>query len=149
MILRWLIASLHLLALAIGVAAVLARARALGRVRDAATLRPVLLADSWWGVAALLWLVTGLWRALGGLEKGTEYYLHHPLFHAKMGLFLVVLVLELRPMMTLARWRVALRRSTDMDLSRAPVFARISYVQLVLLGMMLLLATAIARGIGA
>jgi putative membrane protein len=39
-------------------------------------LNDVFTADSFWGIAALLWIVTGLWRAFGGLEKGSDYYLH-------------------------------------------------------------------------
>jgi putative membrane protein len=93
-------------------------------------------------------LTTGLWRAFGGLEKGAAYYLQHPLFHAKLGLFVLVLLLAIWPMITLIRWRLALRGSRDVDVSRAPSFARISFIQLGLLVVILLLATAIARGIG-
>jgi len=34
-------------------------------------------ADNWYGVAAILWVVTGLLRAYGGLEKGSAYYLEN------------------------------------------------------------------------
>ena len=148
MTLRWLIASIHLLAVVIGVTAVLARGRALRRLPDTAALRRVFLADNWWGVSGVLLLATGLWRAFGGLEKGSAYYLDHPLFHAKLGLFVLVLLLELWPMVTLIRWRMAQRGSRDVDLGRAPSFARVSYVQLVILVVILVLATAIARGMG-
>ena len=80
MMLRWLIASLHLLALAIGFAAIWMRADAFGRRLDADGLRRLFRADAFWGVAALLWLATGIWRAFGGLEKGTSYYLHDHFF---------------------------------------------------------------------
>ena len=149
MTLRWLVASIHLIALTIAVAAIFARGRALQRVREAADLRPVLLADNWWGVSGLLLLGTGLWRAFGGLEKGAAYYLGNPLFHAKLGLFVLVLLLELWPMVTLIRWRMAQRGSRDVDVCRAPSFARVSYVQLAILVVLLFLATAIARGMGA
>lgn len=144
---RWLLASLHLLALGIAFGSVFGRARALQAARFTADLRPVFLADNLWGLSGLLFLVTGLWRALGGVEKGTDYYLQQPLFHAKMGLFLLILLLELSPMVTLIRWRRAVRRSASPDLSRAPAFARISYLQLALLLPMVFLATAIARGL--
>jgi len=149
MTLRWLVASIHLIALTIAVAAIFARGRALQRVREAADLRPVLLADNWWGVSGLLLLGTGLWRAFGGLEKGAAYYLGNPLFHAKLGLFVLALLLELWPMVTLIRWRMAQRGSRDVDVCRAPSFARVSYVQLAILVVLLFLATAIARGMGA
>ena len=61
------------------------------------------------GVAAALWLVTGLLRAFGGLEKGSAFYLASRLFWLKMALFALVVALEVWPMLTLIRWRVALR----------------------------------------
>ncbi len=146
MTLRWLIASLHLVALAIGVGAVFARARSVRRVREAADLPSVFVADNLWGVAAILWLGTGVWRAFGGLEKGTAYYLSHPLFHAKLGLFIVVALLEIWPAMTLVKWRRARTAGMSVDLEKADALARISYLQLVLVVVMIFLATAIARG---
>ncbi len=100
MMLRWLVASLHLLALPLGLGAVWARQRALRAALDAEGLRRVFLADTLWGVAALLWIGTGLLRAFGGLEKGASYYLHDRVFYAKMGLLALILVLEIWPMST-------------------------------------------------
>src|SRR6185503_689121 len=99
--LRWIVATVHLLALPLGLGSVWMRARALSRPLDAAGLKRVFAADTLWGVAAVIWLSTGLLRAFGGLEKGTMYYLANPFFHAKIGLFVLILVLELWPMVTL------------------------------------------------
>lgn len=145
---RWLAAAVHLLALGIGLGGVWGRARALSGPLDAAGIRRVYAADAAWGVAAILWLATGLPRAFGGLEKGTSYYLHNPLFHAKLGLFVLIFLLELWPMITLVRWRVVAARKGTVDTSAAPAMARISYVQAGLVGVIVLLATAIARGLG-
>ena len=55
MTLRWLLAAAHLLALGIGLGAVWARARAVGsRGLDLGGIKRALIADAWWGVAALL-----------------------------------------------------------------------------------------------
>jgi putative membrane protein len=147
LIVRWFLASVHLLALAIGVGAVFVRARALQAARFSSDLRPAFFADNLWGISGLLAIGTGLWRAFGGLEKGTAYYLDQPLFLAKMGLVVLVLLLEIAPMTALLRWRLALRRSESPDLSRAPRLARASYAQLVLLFLIVFLATAVARGV--
>lgn len=144
--LRWLLATLHLLALAIGFGAVWARARALRQRLDETGLRAVFIADGLWGLAALLWLVTGLWRAFGGVEKGTQYYLSNPVFHLKLTLFVVIFLLELPPMVGLIRWRIARQRGTPVDTARAPRYAKISSIQGVLLVLMVCAATAIARG---
>lgn len=142
-------ATLHLLALAIGFGAVWARGRALSGVVDAAALKRALYADNFWGVAAVLWLATGLPRAFMGLEKGSAYYLHNLAFHGKMGLFLLIFALELWPMVTLIRWRIRLGRGEMPDVTPARAFARISYGQVALLVLMVLAAAAMARGIGA
>ena len=63
MTLRWLLAAAHLLALGIGLGAVWARARAVGsRELDLRGIKRALVADAWWGVAALHWVATGLMR---------------------------------------------------------------------------------------
>lgn len=148
MFVRWLFAWLHLLGLGIGLGAVWARARAFGRPLDTAGLRRVVQADAWWGVAALIWIATGLVRVIGGLEKGTDYYLGNHVFWAKMSLLLIVLLLEVGPAVTLARWRAHLARGTQPDTAPAARFARISYVQAGLVLLMVLAAAAMARGIG-
>jgi len=144
--LRWVFASLHLLALPLGLGAVWARSRALRRARGAADLPAVFVADNLWGLAALIWIVTGLVRAFGGLEKGATYYLHDRVFHAKMGLLVVILVLELQPMTTLIRWRIGLRRGAPITLTAAAALARISAIQAGLIVLMVFAATALARG---
>src|SRR5438477_1856650 len=56
------VAALHYLALAIGLSAVFSRGRALKGPLDDAGLRQLFAADTAWGLAALLWLATGLLR---------------------------------------------------------------------------------------
>jgi putative membrane protein len=147
--LRWVIASIHLLALGIGLGAIVTRARGLQTARREPRLRTILVADNLWGLSGLLFLGTGLWRAFGGLEKGTEYYLQHPLFHAKLGLFVLVLLLEIWPFVTLIKWRRSKRRGERVSIAPAKNLARISYVEALIVVVILFLATAIARGIGA
>lgn len=148
MSIRRLLAAVHLLGLGIGLGAVFARARALRAELDRAGLRRALQADLWWGIAAAVWIVTGLIRAFGGIEKGTTYYLHNHLFLAKMGLLGLILLLEIRPIVTLGRWRASLGRGEQPDTKPAAALARTSLVQLVLVVLMVFLATGMARGYG-
>lgn len=76
MLIRWIVAALHLLALGVGLGAVWARGRALRGELDAQGLLRVFYADTLWGIAAGIWIATGLARAFTGLEKGSAYYLH-------------------------------------------------------------------------
>jgi predicted PhzF superfamily epimerase YddE/YHI9 len=66
-----------------------------------------------------------------------------------MALFGAVFVLELAPMLSLIRWRVVLGRGEQPDVGRAGQWARISHVQVALVILLLLAATALARGLGA
>lgn len=156
--LRIALAVMHLLALGIGMAAVYARARAMnqvGRVPDA--LRRASTADAWWGIAALLWVSTGLWRAFAGTEKAPGYYWSNHVFNAKMGLFLAVFALELWPMITLIRWRrrlgddggAAFVAGDATVATKARRIARLSDVQLLLLVGIVVAAVMMARGYGA
>lgn len=144
--LRWLLASLHLLTLPLGLGAVLARRRALGAARSNADLQRVFVADNLWGLAAALWIGTGLWRVFSGMEKGSAYYLHNRVFFMKMGLLAAILLLEIWPMVTLIRWRRTVGRGVPVDLKPAPTLARISGIQAGIVVLMVFAATAMARG---
>ena len=147
MTLRWLIATLHLLALPLGLGAAWARSRALAHAPAGDSLGRAFRADTLWGLAALLWVSTGLLRAFGGLEKGSAYYLGSQIFYLKMGLLVTILLLEIWPMTTLIRWRIGARRGAAIDTTSAPALARISRIQAVLVILMVFAATALARGL--
>ena len=147
--LRLALAWFHLLALGVGLGGVWGRARALhDSLRepvDERAIKRALIADSWWGVAAVLWLVTGVWRLVAGVEKSTSYYLSNYAFNAKMGMFVAILALEVWPMMTLIRWRMGKREPNTRDAGRIEV---ISYVECALVVAMVFAAVSMARGFG-
>jgi putative membrane protein len=140
------LSSLHVLALAIGLPAAFFRGRALKGTLDDAGVARVLAADNLWGLAAVLWIVTGTMRAFGGFEKGTSFYMRSPLFHAKLGLFVLVLVLEVWPMVTLMGWRVARARGQKPDTSRARALSTINHIEMALVGIIVFVASFMARG---
>ncbi|TMU69386.1 DUF2214 family protein [Pseudomonas fluorescens] len=148
MLVHWSLAAIHLLAFAIGFWAVLTRGAAFSRLA-AGTGEPgrVLLADNIWGISALVLLVTGVIRAFGGYEKGADYYLHQPLFHLKITLFVLILLIELAPMITLVKWRIAKGRGKALDVGRAKHYARFCHVEALLLVLMVIAATGMARGV--
>ena len=150
MIIRWIFAALHLLALGIGLGAIWWRARALRSTLDLDGIRRVLYADNLWGIAAVLWILTGLARAFAGLEKGTGYYLNSSAFWIKMALLAIILLLEIWPASTWVRWRIRMARGEeiDVDTRRTSLFASISIIQSALIIAMIFAATAMARGLG-
>ena len=151
--LRIALAGLHLIALGLGLGAVLGRGTALREVLAPGSLRRAFRADALWGISFGLWLVTGLWRLMGETEKSVGYYMTNHAFFAKMGFLVVILVLEIWPMITLIRWRAALRKGEPpdkvVDVATARRLAIISHVEATLIVLMVFAAAAMARGYGA
>ncbi len=143
-----IISALHVLALAIGLPSAFLRGQALKGFLDAKGLRRLFAADNVWGIAALLWIVTGLLRAFGGIEKGTQFYLSSTLFWTKLALFVTILILEVWPMLTFIRWRIQLRRGELPDTSRARVFYALNHMEMALVVLIVFVASFMARGFG-
>jgi putative membrane protein len=148
MLLRWMLAAVHLLGVALSFTGIVNRAAALRGPLDGSGLRRLFRADTVWGLSALVMISTGLLRVFTSVEKGSEYYLASFAFWHKMGLLAAILLLELWPMVVLIRWRVASARGVTPDTSPARTFFRISVLQAVLLALMVFAATAMARGMG-
>jgi murein DD-endopeptidase MepM/ murein hydrolase activator NlpD len=126
-----------------------ARARALRHSlrdpEDRGALRRAYVGDLWWVVALGLWILTGLWRLLGGTEKNFSWYFGNHDFLLKMALVLAIVALEVWPRKTLARWRSKKAAPNPRDAGRIEV---ISYVQCVLVVAAVLSAAGMARGYG-
>jgi len=60
--------------------------------------------DAVYGFAALAVLVTGGLRVFYG-AKGYAFYVHNPVFHVKVGLFILVGLLSIMPTVTILRWK--------------------------------------------
>ena len=144
-----ILSALHLFALALGLSAIYLRGRALRGPLDDAGLRRLFTADNVWGVAAALWLVTGLLRAFAGFEKGSAFYLGSVMFWAKMALFLAIVLLEIRPMLTLIGWRRIVARGGRPDTSPARRLYVITHVEMALAAVTVFIAAFMARGFGA
>jgi putative membrane protein len=146
---RLLLAWIHLIALAVGTGGVWSRARALRdslrNPDDLRALHRAYVGDAWWGVAAALWLVTGLWRLFGSTEKGTSYYFSNHVFLLKIALFIGLIALEIWPMMTLMKWRSGKASPNPRHAGRIEV---ISYVECAMVLAIVLAAVTMARGYG-
>ncbi|CAJ0883485.1 hypothetical protein R20233_02880 [Ralstonia sp. LMG 32965] len=59
--------------------------------------------DAVYGVAAVAVLITGGLRVLYG-AKGYAFYVHNPIFHIKVGLFILVGLLSIVPTINILRW---------------------------------------------
>jgi putative membrane protein len=134
----------HYLGLA-GLCAGLALELALFRPRvDAATARRLALADALYGGAALLVLATGLLRVFAG-DKPAGYYGVNFIFHIKMTVFVIVVLLSILPTVKFVSGRKAAPGTEVVYPAAVGVLLRI---ELALLLVMPLLAVMMARGFG-
>jgi len=140
-----LLSAVHVLTLALGLPAVYIRGRALGGPLDEVGWRRLLAADNVWGVAAGLWIATGLGRVFFG-GKEPAFYWHNGFFWVKLALFGVVFALELTPMLTLVRVRSARRRGTALPRFPVEAFRRINSAEVVLVVAIVFTAAFMARG---
>jgi putative membrane protein len=143
-----ILSAIHLLALAVGLPAIVFRAALLRAPAHAADVHRALAADTAWGVAAVLWIVTGPARAFGPFDKGAAFYLSSPLFTLKIALFLGIFLIEITPMVALIRWRMALGRGAAPDLAHAPLYATLSWIEAALVVAIVFVASFMARGFG-
>jgi putative membrane protein len=140
-----LLSAVHVLTLALGLGAVFLRGRALARPLDDAGWRRLLAADNAWGVAAGLWIASGLARVFfGGKEPG--FYWRNGFFWLKLALFGLVFLLELTPMVTFMRVRSAQRRRAALPRFSVDAFRRINAAELALVVAIVFVAAFMARG---
>jgi putative membrane protein len=126
-----LLSAIHMLTLALGLGAVVMRGRALARPLDDAGWQRLLAADNLWGIAAGLWIVSGLARVFFGGKQPTFYW-RNVFFWIKLALFGLVFALELTPMMTFIRVRTARRRRTALPQFSADAYRRINTAEMAL-----------------
>ena len=60
--------------------------------------------DAVYGVAAVAVVVTGVLRVIYG-AKGYAFYVHNPIFHIKIGLFILVVLMSIVPTINILRWK--------------------------------------------
>jgi len=140
-----LFSALHVLTLALGAGALFARGRALSGSLDEAGWKRLLAADNAWGIAALLWITTGLARVFFG-GKEPAFYWRNGFFWIKLSLFALIFLLELTPMITFIRVRGARRRGLPAPLFPQDAYRRINTLEGMLLIAIVFSASFMARG---
>jgi len=143
------IAYLHYLSFMIAFAALVVEHLTLRKDLDLKQAWRLVVTDGLYGIAAITVLVTGILRVLY-FGKGSEYYLSNPVFHLKVGLFILVGLLSLYPTISFLLWLKPLRQGQAPTLE-LPAVQRLTWViraELTFLSGIPLLAAMMARGIG-
>jgi putative membrane protein len=115
----------------------------------ASTVRRLANYDLAYLACALLVVATGLLRLFYG-AKGAQFYLPNPWFHAKIGLFVLIALISLRPTVAFLKWRRQARMlpgfvPTNTEIRR---IRRWVMMEVHLFGFIPLFAVLMARGIG-
>ncbi len=116
---------------------------------DLARARRLIVTDIAYGICAAAVLLTGLARVLW-FGKGLDYYLNNVLFHAKVGLFILVGLISVLPTFVFINWRGSLKAGQVPVVSarQARWVTLAIRLELLLLLLLPLLAVLMARGTG-
>jgi len=139
-----LLSAIHVLTLALGLGAIVARGRALSRPLDEAGWTRLLAADNAWGAAAALWIASGVGRVFFG-GRDPDFYWHNGLFWLKLTLFGLVFSLEVWPMTTFIGARRA--RQQGLPPPRFPVelYRRLNVIEVAVVVIIVFVAAFMAR----
>lgn len=116
---------------------------------DLTRARQLIVVDMAYGLTAGVVLATGLARVIW-FVKGSAYYLGNSLFHAKVGLFVLVALLSILPTFVFLNWRNQLKAGQVPSVSprQAKLVIMTIRLELLLLLIIPLLAVLMARGYG-
>ncbi|QCX47804.1 DUF2214 family protein [Ralstonia pseudosolanacearum] len=144
-----LLAYLHYLSIFTLIVFVTAEAVVLRPDMTPAIRRRLSIYDAVYGASAGAVLVSGLLRLFYG-AKGTAFYVHNPVFHIKMGLFVLVALMSIPPTVTILRWKRQGRTLPDFVPTPAEIAKVRRWVMLEahLIIFIPLAAVLMARGIG-
>lgn len=134
---------LHFVAIAVLVGCVVLENMAVGETLNKEDRRNLRRVDRFVGPAAMAVLVIGLvlWFGVG---KPASFYSLNPLFHAKVGLFIVAALISLAPTLFFIR-----QVKAEAEEVTVPSYIRLALrAQLLLLAIMPVLAWLMARGVG-
>jgi putative membrane protein len=143
------LAYLHYMAIFVLFAFLTAQALMLRAPLDERGIRLVGRADIWYAGAAVVALATGLARAYFG-AKGIDFYLAQWSFHAKVGTFVAVALLSIKPTIAFIRWRKALERDPAwrVPLEEQARMRRIVMIEVHVGALIPVFAVMMARGLG-
>lgn len=148
MILDAVLAYLHFTAILLLYSFLTTQAFLVRQPLDARAIRLLGRVDIWYASSAVAVLATGMLR-LGFGAKGADFHLGHWPIYAKVGLFLAVGLISVKPTLEFIRWRRMLEADPAWTLPPADQAAmrRIVMIELHLAALIPVFAVMMARGL--
>ena len=116
---------------------------------DARNVRLIGRMDLWYFGSAIAALVTGFLRAAFGAKGGDFYFGAWPIY-AKIGLFLAIAAISIKPTMTFIRWRRTMEAEPRWQVPAAEHAAmrKLVFIEVHLAALIPVFAVIMARGLG-
>ena len=116
---------------------------------DLRTVRLIGRMDLWYFGSAIAALATGFLRAAFGAKGGDFYFGAWPIY-AKIGLFLVIAAISIKPTMTFIRWRKTMEAEPGWQVPEAEQAAmrRLVMIEVHLAALIPVFAVIMSRGLG-
>jgi putative membrane protein len=115
---------------------------------DARSIRLLGRVDMGYGISAVIVLLTGMLR-LGFGAKGADFHMNHWPVYVKVGLFIAVGLISIKPTLELVKWRRALDHDPAWQLQpgQQAAMRRIVMIELHLAALIPVFAVMMARGL--
>lgn len=116
---------------------------------ELARARQLVIVDLIYGLAAGAVLLSGI-LSMFYFGKGAAYYLSNPIYHAKLGLFILLALLSVYPTVQFRSWRTSVKagQTPEMPPARLAAMRRVIRLELLAVVLIPLLAVMMGRGVG-
>lgn len=143
------VAYVHYLGMMLLMAALVTEHVLLGGTLELRRARQIATTDLIYGAAAAAVLLTGILRMLY-FGKGAAFYFGNPLFHLKLTLFVLVVLLSVYPSVQIAGWRAGLKtgQAPQLQPRRSSVMRWLIRLELLAIALIPLAAVLMGRGFG-
>ncbi len=144
-----ILAYLHYAAILVLFSFLTVQAVLIRRTLDAGTIRLLARTDQWFGGGSVAVLATGFLRAIYG-AKGADFYFNAWPVYVKIGLFLAVGMISIKPTLTYIRWRRALDHDAawQVPAEEQRGTRRLIMIEVHLAALIPVFAVIMARGLG-
>jgi putative membrane protein len=149
MILPALLAYGHYFSILLVISSLVTELFVFGRILSAREMKILQRADAFYGIGAILVLITGFLR-IYNFGKGPDYYFSNAVFLAKLGIFIIVGLLSIYPTIVFLKWRKlkTAGEGIELDINQYKKIRHFILLETILVFMLPLLAALMARGIG-